>query len=69
MSRLIVDSPKALGLETRAGTSETGFPAGSPAPQARGRTATRLPRSARISTVPALAPTSSSLSCHAGPAQ
>ena len=51
MSRLIVDSPKALGLAMMAGTSERGFRTAGPSPKALGRTATRRPRSARISTV------------------
>lgn len=57
MSRLIVDSPKALGLAMMAGTSERGFRTAGPSPKALGRTATRRPRSARISTVVARMPT------------
>ena len=57
MSRLMVDSPKALGRATSAGTSESGLRTGPPAPHARGSSATRLPRSARISTVAARTPT------------
>ncbi len=68
MSRLIVDSPKARGRATRAGTSESGLRTAGPSPNARGSTATLRPRSARISTVPARTPASSLLSCQAGPA-
>ena len=68
MSRLMVDSPKALGRARSAGTSESGLRTGSPAPHARGSSATRLPRSAGISTVAARTPTSSSRECQAGPA-
>lgn len=68
MSRLIVDSPKALGLATSAGTSEAGLRTAGPSPKARGSTATLLPRSARASTVSALTPTSGSRPCQAGPA-
>ena len=68
MSRLIVDSPKALGLAMMAGTSERGFRTAGPSPKALGRTATRRPRSARISTVDARMPTSRLRPCQAGPA-
>lgn len=68
MSRLIVDSPKALGLAMMAGTSERGFRTAGPSPKALGRTATRRPRSARISTVVARMPTSRLRPCQAGPA-
>ena len=69
MSRRIVDSPNALGLATSAGTSDSGLRTVSPAPHARGSTATLLPRSASISTEPALRPTSRSLERQEGPAQ
>ncbi|MGN9274357.1 hypothetical protein, partial [Collinsella sp. HCP3S3_E5] len=36
MSRLIVDSPKALGLAMMAGTSERGFRTAGPSPKALG---------------------------------
>ncbi|MGO5369763.1 hypothetical protein ACTQX9_09580, partial [Collinsella sp. LCP19S3_F2] len=49
MSRLIVDSPKALGLAMMAGTSERGFRTAGPSPKALGRTATRRPRSVFVS--------------------
>ena len=68
VSRLIVDSPKALGLAMMAGTSERGFRTAGPSPKALGRTATRRPRSARISTVDARMPTSRLRPCQAGPA-
>ena len=68
MSLLIVDSPNARGLATSAGTSEAGLRTAGPPPNALGSTATLRPRSARISTVPARSPTSSLLSCQAGPA-
>ena len=68
MSRLIVDSPKALGLAMMAGTSERGFRTAGPSPKALGRTATLRPRSARTSTVDARIPTSRALPCQAGPA-
>lgn len=67
MSRLIVDSPNALGLATSDGASESGLRTAGPSPKARGG-ATLLPRSARTSTVAALTPTSSSRPCQAGPA-
>lgn len=69
MSRLIVDSPKALGLATSAGTSERGSPAVSPSPKPRAGVATRLPRSARTSTDLARTPTTGPRSCQAGPTQ
>lgn len=34
MSRLIVDSPKARGLATRAGTSDSGLRTAGPSPKA-----------------------------------
>ena len=69
MSRRTVDSPNARGLATSAGMSEAGLRTVSPSPQALGSSATLRPRSARISTLPARSPTSSSRSCQAGPAQ
>lgn len=69
MSRLIGDSPKARGLATSAGTSDSGLLTGSPSPNARGSSATRRPRSASTSTVAARTPTVSLLSCQAGPAR
>jgi hypothetical protein len=69
MSRLMVDSPKALGLATSAGISDAGFLTVSPSPKLRASVATRLPRSARTSTDLARTPTTSSRSCQAGPTQ
>ena len=68
MSRLITDSPNARGRAISAGTSESGLRTAGPSPNALGSTATLRPRSARISTVSARTPTSSSRECHAGPA-
>ena len=66
MSRLIVDSPKALGLAMMAGTSERGFRTAGPSSKALGRTATRRPRSARISTVGAGGDPPHRVELHAG---
>ena len=69
MSRLITDSPKARGRATSAGTRESGLRTMGPSPNARLSTATRRPRSARISTVSARTPQRSSRECQAGPAR
>ena len=68
MSRLMVDSPKARGLATSAGSRDMGLRTAGPSPKARDSTATLRPRSARTSTVEGRTPTSSSLPCQAGPA-
>ena len=69
MSRLITDSPNALGRAISAGTSESGLRTAGPSPNARGSRATLRPRSARASTVSARTPTRSSRERQASPAQ
>ena len=69
MSRLITDSPNALGRAISAGTSDSGLRTAGPSPNARGSRATLRPRSASTSTVPARTPTRSSRECQAGPAR
>lgn len=68
MSHLMVDSPKALGLATRAGIRDMGLRTAGPSPKARASTATLRPRSASTPTAAGRTPASSSLPCQAGPA-
>ena len=69
MSRLIADSPNALGRAISAGTRDSGLRTAGPPPNARGSRATLRPWSASISTVAARTPTRSSRECQAGPAR
>lgn len=68
MSRLMVDSPRARGLATIAGTGDGGFLTAGPSPYALGGTATLRPRSAGTSTPSGRIPTGGAPPCQAGPA-
>ena len=68
MSRLMVDSPRARGLATIAGTGDGGVLTAGPSPYALGGTATLRPRSAGTSTPSGRIPTGGAPPCQAGPA-